>query len=318
MQVLVPLTSPILAVYPDTNGWAPQAGGRTYAPYSAGSPYAVGDRVSYLIDYYDYECIQAHSTPNQLPGVPSAYWARIGRINALKPFDGVVTQQAVGYTYGDQLVDSMKYRVISTGRFTTVAVLNCDAATVRVKFTNPDGVVTYNKVISAVDTTPIVDAWTYCFADCDVQRHFIFDGIDGWGTGPLSRLDVIIGNDGTGIPIRVGEIILGESFDLGTCLAEAKLGLTDYSIKEFDAYGNASIVQRTYTRDASFSLDIPAAKRNKIQNLMELLRATPCVWFPSESDANDGLVVYGFLSDFYVTYSTPTAAFASLEVKGLS
>ena len=316
MKVVKPISigTANYAKSPDTYGYLNTG---DYPAWNVATAYAVGDRV--IVDSLQsaFECVSSHTgtTPTLTMTTP---WVRIGASNAWKPFDAAVSAQLVGYAGGDQAVDLMRIRLTGLGRFSTVCVLATDASRVRVKFTDPNGTETYNTLRKAVDTTPVIDAWTYCFADLNVSRDFVFDGIDGWGSTADSILDIIVSNDASGTPVRIGEIVVGLAVDIGECHAGPELSLIDYSRKETNEYGDLVLVERPYSFRGTFDVEIASDRRNRIQSLMAVLRATPCVFFPSEDDANDGLIIYGFERDFSITYQTPTRTYASLEIEGLT
>jgi hypothetical protein len=288
-----------------------------YAEWNIATAYTVGQRV--IVDSLKstFECV-LNDTGTAPTLTMTSPWVRIGATNAWKPFDGAVGNQLIGYAGGTQAVDSMIFRLYGMGRFSAVAVLGTDASRVRVQYFDPDGVQTYNVVKYAVDTTPVVDAWTYCFADLGVRRDFVFDGIDGWGTSASTYLQIVVSNDATGVAVRVGEILIGIATQIGDTHAGVNLGLVDYSRKETNDYGDVSIIERAYSYSGSCEIEIEKQYRSRAQRLIAELRATPCVFFPSEDDADDGIVLYGFPTDFTITYETPQRAYASLEVEGLT
>lgn len=307
-KVIAPANYPIT---PAANGYS----NATDNPeWNAGTTYALGAKVIVDVLKSTFQSLVAGNIGNTPGLVATAYWVRIGASNAWKPFDAIVSSQSTGYTAASQLLDLMVYRLIGIGRFTTVCVLSTDAATVQVQFSDPDGT-SYDKTINAVDTTLVIDLWTYFFAELNLVRDFIFDGIDGHGSQPIL---ITVANGGTGVAVLVGEIVIGEAFELGDCHAGARLSLVDYSRKEANAYGDLTLVERAYSFNGSFDIEIPVYRRTRVQSLLASLRATLCVWYPSEADANGGIVIYGFPRDFAITYDTPERAYATLEIEGLT
>ncbi len=291
--------------------------------------YAVGDKVHDYASKSQYQCLVANTGQNPAT-VGSTHWVRIGTAQFWRPFDGNLTSATYGVTYpgsssGGVLWSSpvssdvgfSTWVLEGLGTFSTVAVLVTDAASVRVRFYNSAGTTTYDETIYAVDPSNVIDAYSYFFAEINTRRDFIFDDIDGWGSSNLSQLYITISNEGFDVPISLGEIVIGEAHELGACHADAQIQLIDYSKKEIDAYGTVTIVQRAYSLNGSFEVEVLAADRPRVQNLMTSLRATPCVYFPSAGDANAGIVIYGYVKDYNTTYQTPERAFASLEVEGM-
>jgi hypothetical protein len=287
------------------------------AEWNVATPYIVGDRV--IVDSLQstFECVAGHTgtAPTLTMTTP---WVRVGASNAWKPFDGLASSQLVGVTGNSQLVDRMRFRLTGMGRWSTICVLNTICSRVRVQFTDLFGTA-YDQTINSVDTTFIVDAWTYCFSDPNYITDFVFDGIDGNGSEPIV---ITVTNDNAGVAVLVGEIIVGNAFEIGVLHTDTKLSLVDFSRKEANDYGDLTLVERAYSNNATFEVSLPADRINRVQGLVRELRATPCVWFPSAAEANDGLLVYGFPREWVVTYVNTNAAvpyaYATLEIEGLT
>lgn len=300
-----------------------------YAEWNVATAYVAGNRVIIDAQKSQYECILGNTGQNPA-AAGSTYWVRVGSTIAWRPFDGVLStqQQVAGYYHlistpelwgGDQLTGATKsyFPLMGLGPINCVAVLGTDCCFVNVKCYNRDGVATYNRTIYSVDTAPVIDAWTYCFSDLNVARDFVFDEIDGWGTTIYDQIHVYVSGEGVPYTVRVGEIIAGIATDIGSCHADAQMSLVDYSRKEVDAYGTISITQRAYSWSGTFDVEIPIERSNRVKNLIASLRATPAVYFPTDGDANGGLVIYGYVKDYNVTYSTPEREYFTVQIEGL-
>ncbi len=321
MKVIVPI--PITETQyqqspTDGYGWGYATGA---VVYNAGTPYVVGNIVYVAALKSDFECIVG-TTGNAPVLAGNTWWVRVGASNAWRPFDGVVSVQEEGYSgssinSNDKLYVSLR----GLGPFDTVALLNVNASGVRTFFQTSFGVSTYDQTISMIDDKEIIDAWTYCFADANFHNNVVFENIDGWGTANDSWLLIEIfltGAWASDHKAKVGEVVVGLALDIGETHAGVSMDLVDYSRKEFDAFGNATLVKRAYSDNASFEVEVLSARRSRVQALIKGLRATPCVWYPTAADANDGIIIYGFPSSFGITYATPERAYASLEIEGLT
>lgn len=313
MKVVVPKAI-LPANYPITPAANGYSNATDFPEWNGATTYALDAKVIVDALQSTFQSLVASNIGNTPGLVATAYWVRISASNAWKPFDAIVSSQSTGYTAASQLLDLMVYRLIGIGRFTTVCVLATDAASVRVQFSDPDGT-NYDRTINSVDTTLVIDFWTYFFSELNYIKDFVFDEIDGHGSEAIL---ITISNNGTGTPVFVGEIVIGESYTLGECHSGVQLALNDYSRKEANIYGDLTLVERAYSVNGSFEIEIPQIRRTRVQNLVAGLRATLCVWFPSESDANGGILIYGFPRDFAVTYSTPERAFVTLEIEGMT
>ena len=320
MKVVIP--TPVLAVNYAKDPAAFGYSNATDSPqWAVGTTYAAGDRVIVDALQSTFESLIAGNIGHApvLAPATSTFWVRVGSSNAWKPFDKIISSPLIGYTAASQQLDLMTFRLTAMGRFSTVCVLSTRAGKIRIRF-SPDGgaTTTYDVTKTAVNTDPVIDLATYFFAELNESRDFIFDDIDGYGATSAAQITITLDNASTGVAVTCGEIIVGAAFDIGDCHAGARLELVDYSRKEKNEFGDLTLVERAYSYTGSFDIEIPKAFRNTVQSLMVDIRATLCVFFPSASDANDGLVVYGFEKSFAITYDTPERAYASLEVEGLT
>ena len=105
--------------------------------------------------------------------------------------------------------------------------------------------------------------------------------------------------------------------DVGLTVYGTSIGIEDYSIKDRDAFGNAIIVERNFSQTVDFDVKFETQNARKIQKTLAALRATPVVYLGS-TDVSYGTLVYGFYRRFDITLETPSYAFASIEVEGLT
>jgi hypothetical protein len=86
---------------------------------------------------------------------------------------------------------------------------------------------------------------------------------------------------GMSMILRVAEILVGTVIELGETQLGAGVGISDYSTRTIDEYGNASFVRRGYSGflQAQFTLDRDDA--DLVLDTITALRAVPCVWIGS-------------------------------------
>jgi hypothetical protein len=140
----------------------------------------------------------------------------------------------------------------------------------------------------------------------------------GWGDTTTPAVVIITITNSGGTVVKVGEIVLGHSYDVGKTQSDVKKRLVDYSKKTADAYGNITVVSRAYSYNGSFDIRIPKEKSGLLDTLIAKYRAVACFYFADETNANKGAFIYGYESDFEVTYSTPEYLYATLQVEGLT
>jgi hypothetical protein len=173
---------------------------------------------------------------------------------------------------------------IAAGEVGAVALLDVVGATVRVQTTG-------------YDQTQAVGAGAITFLD--------LPGVDD---------DVVITITGTG-ETSVGTLLVGQIVALGITGESATAGITDYSRKETDDFGEVTVVERAFAKRMSAKALIATDAVDLVANRIAAVRARPSLWIADR--AIDSLIVYGFFKDFSVEVGENVSTL-SLSVEGLS
>jgi hypothetical protein len=115
---------------------------------------------------------------------------------------------------------------------------------------------------------------------------------------------------------KVGEIILGNAYTLGTFRPGPSVGITDYSVKEQDEFGAYTIVPRSFSKKMTCGVQIAVASVDAVFNKLAAYRTTPLVWIGSATYSS--LIVFGFYKDFSIVFSSNRICDCSLEIEGLT
>ena len=116
---------------------------------------------------------------------------------------------------------------------------------------------------------------------------------------------------------QVGEISLGISYPVGNSTGLSP-GITDYSSKVLDPFGNAQIVPRSFAKWADYTLEVNKADTAQIINFLAALRSVPVVWYETDDANGDwASIVYGYYNEFSIPLTGATKAFMSLRVEGI-
>lgn len=134
------------------------------------------------------------------------------------------------------------------------------------------------------------------------------------GAGKILLEFTVSGSD----TAEAGTVVFGTVNSLGNIEYGAKLGITDYSIKEPDDYGNVTFVKRQYNRDVSVTFNIPNTSVSAVQQLLYDLRATPTYWEITDvADFSSVTNFVGWYTDFNCTISRPSTSTYTLELRSL-
>lgn len=280
--------------------WTPVyiGGDTTYTP---GYTYDLGDLVVYPdIDNAAnpglptvWESLSAGNADNT-PYSSPAKWLNSGAVNACKMFSGIVGEQS-GAGYGIEV----GIVVPSSEPFDALALLNIAATSVRVQF----------YTIAYSGAYPLTLVYDQTRSSLAGKTDITFMDIPAPGGGMLK---VTLSDPSY---VAIGELVKGVQTLLGTDADGAKISIIDYSSKTVDAFGNYTVVPRSYAKRLTTNLLLNTSDVDSVANILASIRATPTAWV---GDGNFGsLIIYGFYKSFDLTLSSAAVSNCSLEIEGL-
>ncbi len=245
------------------------------AEWSASATYATGARVMRVATHRVYESLTAANVGND-PAGASGKWLDVGPTNRWSMFD-----EALGTSTNNT---SSIQVALNAGSANAVALLDVVASTVRVRATG------YDRTVPA-------------------------------GTGAITFLDlpsnagtVTVTIAGTGT-VSVGTLLIGRVTTLGLTEASPTAGITDFSRKDVDEFGEVTIVQRAWAKRMTARALIRTDAVDIVANRIAAVRAQPSLWIGQTG--LDSLTVYGFFKDFSIEVGE-TLSRLSLSIEGLS
>jgi hypothetical protein len=254
--------------------------------------------------HLSYQRLVAGTTAT-VPSSDSANWLPLGATNAWAMFDASVTSQTSN-------PGSITQTFTVPGRCDSVACLNTVCDTIRVQMTDPvtAGVV-YDVTYKMISDNGINDPYAYSFEPIERLSDLVVTGLPPYANAIITVTMSI----GTGNAL-CGALILGLSRDVGSTQYGASVGITDYSTKTQDVFGNYQITKRAFSKRADFTVWVPGSLVDKLELILAGYRATPILYVGS--DGYTSTAVYGFFKDFAVTISYPTVSVCTISVEGLT
>lgn len=237
--------------------------------------YASGARVIKAATHRIYESVADSNLGNDPAGL-SGVWIDAGPTNRWAMFD-----EALG-TATSRAGDIAL--TLAAGAVEAVALLDVVGATVRVQTT-------------CYDQTKAVGAGPITFLDLPGDGANIVVTVSGAGTR------------------SVGTLIAGTLAPLGITAAEPTAGITDYSRKEFDDFGEPTIVERAWSKRMGTRALIRTDAIDVVANRIAAERARPGLWIAA--DGLDCLTIYGFFKEFSIEVGE-NVSLLTLSVEGLS
>lgn len=271
-----------------------------YAAYNAGTTYALAARVISTATHKIYESAQAANIGHAL--TDAAWWVEVGATNRWKMFDqgvGSQTSQAASIVVE-----------LAPGLCNSIALL--DIAANEVNITVVDGATTlYDETYQIGDATVLADWFEYFFYDIDSETTLSVSDLPVYSGG------VVTVTIAAPVTARCGTLAIGRMVEIGDTLMGVQTSIIDYSRKETDAYGNTTVVERSYARRISANVSCLNTRLDYITAQLAAIRATPVVWIGDDTGAYPFLTTYAFVKDWAITIPYPTHSEASLTLEGL-
>lgn len=246
-----------------------------YAEWSPATIYGLNARVIKAATHRVYESAAANNLANDPAGL-AGVWIDIGPTNRWAMFD-----EALGTvtTRNDGVA-----LTLAPGAVDALALLDVAGATVRVQK-------------GAYDHTKPVVGGAVTFLDL-----------------PGAAANIIVTVAGAGA-VSVGTLLVGNLVTLGITEDRPSAGITDFSRKEVDDFGEATIVERAWAKRFTANSLISTACVDIVANRVAAVRARPSLWIGA--DGTNALTVYGFFKDFSIEVGQNVSKLA-LSIEGLS
>lgn len=249
-----------------------------YAGWFAGVTYALGARVIKTATHRIYESAAAGNVGND-PAGTSGLWIDIGPTNRWAMFD-----QALGSATAAP--GAISVTLVPGQAVNAVALLDVIATSVRVQ-------------AGAYDRTQAPSAAPGMVTFLDMPDT----------TGPVT---VTITGPGT---VSVGTLLIGALVGLGVTEASPTAGITDFSRKETDGFGETTLVERAWAKRMNVRGLIRTDALDVVAGRIAAVRARPSLWIGD--DSLESVTVYGFFKDFSIEVGD-SVSFLALSIEGLS
>jgi hypothetical protein len=273
--------------------------------YSSGTTYAVNAIVRY--NSMLYQSLQSANINHQ-PDTSSTWWIELYSDNMHAAFDNQTSTATSGTT-------SITF-VVKAGSFDTTALINLEASLAELAVSDyASKTLIYSNSIGLAEGT-IQDWYQYFFNDPLVHRtQAVFYGVPPY-TEAVATLRL---TGSTGDIVSVAQAIFGTVAELGGTQYGAQAGITDYSVKETDAFGTTTFTKRAFSKRLTADLYLTTAELNRVQNFLYNIRATPTVWIASDDPLlEEASVIWGFYRDFSTSISYPSHALCNIQIEGLT
>jgi len=282
-----------------------------HAEWNAATTYAIGDRVMRLTTHKIYECLiaGADGTPPEVSVTyASPRWILVGPTNKWAMFDkqvGTATTASTSMTV-----------VIAPGRINSLALLEVQASTVDIALV-AGGETVYEASMNLTEGNSVGDWYQYFYEPVYQQDSLVVtDLVDA------ALLDMPAYSEGvltitlTGPTVSCGVLVVGLYAELGTTQYSPTIGITDYSRKEVDDWGNPILDKRRYAKRMSADVVVMRQDVDQVTRILSQYRSTELVWVGAGSIFTC-MIIYGFYKDWDMSIDHYAFAGLSLDVEGM-
>lgn len=118
--------------------------------------------------------------------------------------------------------------------------------------------------------------------------------------------------------VKLGEVVLGNSIQLGRTTYGMRSGIIDYSRNETNEFGVTSFVKRSFSKTVSANVYVEDEDYNFVSKTLQDLMSSPTVWIATEYQTYvNGAVVFGAYKDYNIVVSYPSYSMLDIEIQGL-
>lgn len=250
----------------------------------SGQAYAQGARVIRSQTHRIYSLTGTNGTTP--PEDDPINWIDEGPTNRWAMFDAQIntaTEQAESVTIS-----------LAPGRINALALLEVQATQISVTLTANSETV-FNAIYDLIDVNANVGDWygyltepiaqqTYLYIDQLIDAALL--NIPAYGEGVLT---VTLINPGA--TVKVGMLKVGLLYPVGDTQIDPDLGITDYSLRKVDAFGNRILTKRSAAKDLRADVRIPTARLDEVFNMLYRYKDEDLVWIPAKQ--HGAMIIYG-------------------------
>lgn len=276
------------------------------AEYNIGVTYAAGEVVQDTIGaeatHHLFESVAAGNLGNPL--TDESKWIDLGATNRWAMFDSVNGTQTISD-------NNIEVEIEVTGRADGLALLNMSGETVAVAMEDDGGNLVYDETFSLVSAAGITSWYAYFSETIAYDSELVLTDLPLYSNPTIT---VVVSSDSG--DVAVGTLVVGQSAELGMTQLGARGGITDYSRKTTDDFGNVSLIERAYAKRVSFRTVVENSLVDQVFDILTAVRAVPCVWVGAEDYRLTW--VYGWAREWATEITYHTHSFVTLEIEGLT
>ena len=276
-----------------------------YSAWAAATAYALGARVIRTTVHKIYQRLVAGTTATA-PELDTVNWVEVGPTNRWAMFD---TANSSATTSSSTLSVTL-----NTGTLiSSIAALGVVGKSIRFRVVHPTLGTVYD-VTRGLDGVIAASEWWNYFTDTvSPFSQFIAVDLITYSVNATVLVDIepLAGVASCATMVVGSQSVYGDGIHYG-----ARVGITDYSRKTTNDFGDQVLEVRKFSKRADVTLWMPRASTDPLISKLASLRATPALYVLS--DLLESTSIFGLYKDFGVVLSYPDTDVLSLQIEGLT
>lgn len=286
--------------------------------WDATTSYSRGDEVTYERQIWQSVIAIGETSTGDTPGDISTTppkWQNTGFSNRWKAFDGRVSDKAKSsntFVWDGTDYNGIYYEILPGEIYDTLIFFGVVASRIFIRTTDPVEGVIYDKEIDNISNDGVDNWYSYFFSPIESTSDVIYDDLPSYRQ---AKIEIGLVTE-SGADAEVSEIVIGSRIEIGCTRFGPRFGILDFSVKERDDFGNDEIMERGFSKSATFDVRIERNRVDYVQRILSRYRAKPVVY--NVLDGLESSLIYGFYRDFEVILPNINVSRCQIEVEGLN
>lgn len=271
-----------------------------------GEHYAIGESVMVLGQVHRNYTALTNNNGKYPPDHPDD-WLDVGATNRWRMVD-----YSVGSGRRTELNGDINFKVLFDQKIKDIAIFDIIGNSVEIKMYSGDELV-YGKTASLVRSISESSYFGFYFENRGKMADISFLDLP---PVPNSLVEITIFGDGGST--AVGKFIPGYGEFIGIPeFNSTSIGISDYSIKNRDSFGNYFVQEGRYFGNMKLKPILPPSLTTRVQQILADCRATASAYVAEGVDEEESLMLLGFYEAFDLLFSTPAASYLSISLEAV-
>ncbi|WP_435988530.1 hypothetical protein [Sulfitobacter sp. SH24] len=236
-------------------------------------------------------------------------WLKTAPVNDYRPFDHSNALQA-------ERVDSITFTIQPGSRVDTVGFIALDATEVTVTINVPGEVTPAYHMTKKTLRSENRGSWSkWLFGPRVYQREIVFANLPRYKDAANATIDITINKPND--TAKVGEILVGRVWQIGTTSYGTEARINNYSIDEVDEHGTSRTLRRRAGRTVNFVFTHLTGRIGYTLDQFEQLTATKMLFMAGADLDRFGTTIFGTFQNLEPPIEGPKVSKGELEVRSV-